>query len=374
MVAARPAQVFPPGEFLRDELEARGWSQTEFAEILGRPVGLVNDIIAGRRSITAETALLLGEAFDVAPEFWMNLEAMYQLSRLKRRDNNAVARRAALYAKAPVKEMVKRGWIKPSDDIAVLEEKICRFFRIETLDDEPRLPLYAAKQSTPYDEPPTPHQLAWLYRAQQLAFGVQAGSFSQSGVDDAVAQLRPLMHIPQESRHVPRILSDAGIKFVVVQPIPGSKIDGACLQADDGPVIAMSLRFDRLDNFWYVLMHELGHLSSGTAFVDSELDKRRDPATKPVAERLADEFAEERLVPQARLESFIARVRPLYSTRRIEAFSQTVKVHPAIVIGQLQHRDEIGFSSFRGMLVPIREWVTPAALTDGWGSELPADL
>ena len=42
------AEVFPPGEFLRDELEARGWTQTEFAEILGRPPRLVNEIIAGR--------------------------------------------------------------------------------------------------------------------------------------------------------------------------------------------------------------------------------------------------------------------------------------------------------------------------------------
>jgi len=374
MAAQRPAQVFPPGEFLRDELEERGWSQTEFAEILGRPVGLVNDIITGRRGITAETAGLLGEAFDVPPEFWMNLEAMYQLSRVKKSDNDAVARRAKLYAKAPVKEMIKRGWIEPSNDIDALEDRVCRFFRIQSLEDEPALPLYAAKQSTPYDEPPTRPQLAWLYRAQRLARGVQAKPFSKSGVEEALSRLRALMHVPQEVRHVPRVLSDAGVRFVLVQAIPGSKIDGACLQTDEGPVIAMSMRYDRLDNFWYVLMHELGHLSTGSAFIDVELDKRRDPQTKPKPERDADEFAEERLVPQARLESFIARVRPLYSTRRIEAFSQMMKVHPAIVIGQLQHRDEIGYSSFRGMLVPIREWATAAALTDGWGSVLPADL
>ena len=51
------AEVFPPGEFLRDELEARNWSQTEFAEIIGRPVRLINEIIAGKRAITPETAV-----------------------------------------------------------------------------------------------------------------------------------------------------------------------------------------------------------------------------------------------------------------------------------------------------------------------------
>ena len=51
-----PAEVFPPGEFLQDELAARGWTQTEFAEIIGRPTRVVNEIIAGKRSISPETA------------------------------------------------------------------------------------------------------------------------------------------------------------------------------------------------------------------------------------------------------------------------------------------------------------------------------
>ncbi|MCC7464481.1 MAG: HigA family addiction module antidote protein [Gammaproteobacteria bacterium] len=90
MAAQKPAQVFPPGEILKDELEERGWSQAEFAEILGRPAGLVTDIITGRRGITPETAALFGEAFDVPAEFWMNLEAMYQLSRVPQSDDGAV--------------------------------------------------------------------------------------------------------------------------------------------------------------------------------------------------------------------------------------------------------------------------------------------
>ena len=51
------AEIFPPGEFLREELEARNWSQTELAEIMGRPVRLINEIIAGKKAITPETAI-----------------------------------------------------------------------------------------------------------------------------------------------------------------------------------------------------------------------------------------------------------------------------------------------------------------------------
>lgn len=76
-----PAEVFPPGEFIKDELEARNWTQADLAEILGRPLQAVNEIIAGKKTITPETARALGDALGAAPELWLNLENAYRLSR-----------------------------------------------------------------------------------------------------------------------------------------------------------------------------------------------------------------------------------------------------------------------------------------------------
>lgn len=374
MATRRPAEVFPPGDFLREELEAREWTQTDLAEILGRPVGTVNEIISGKRGVTPETARGLAAALGTTPELWMNLDAAYQLSRVGDDRGDAIARRAKLYGKAPVKEMVRRGWIEPSDNVAVLEARVLGFLGIRNIDDEPETPLHAARKSTPYDGLPTPAQRAWLYRARQLARAVQAKPSSAEGVEEAVRRLRPLLQAPQDVRLVPRILGDAGIRLVVVQPLAGSRIDGACFWVDGVPTIALSLRFDRIDNFWFVLMHELAHLRKGEASLDVDLDVAKNEAEKPAIEREADAFAVELLVPQRQLEDFIARVRPLYSARRIEGFSQTLGVHPAIVVGQLQHRGEIAYSSFRKVMVPVREWITAAALTDGWGSTLPAQL
>src|SRR5687768_300572 len=118
MAARRPAEAFRPGEFLREELEAREWTQTDLAEILGRPLPLVNEIITGKRGITPETATGLAAALGTSPEFWMNLEAAYQLWLVGQADIGPVARRARLYTLAPIKEMVRRGWLEPSDDVA----------------------------------------------------------------------------------------------------------------------------------------------------------------------------------------------------------------------------------------------------------------
>src|SRR3546814_10906300 len=109
------AEIFPPGEFLKDELEARGWSQTELAEIIGRPTRLINEIIADKRTITPETAIQLGDSLGTGPELWMNLESQYQLSQVRPNDG-LVARRARLYERFPVREMIKRGWIEATKD------------------------------------------------------------------------------------------------------------------------------------------------------------------------------------------------------------------------------------------------------------------
>jgi addiction module HigA family antidote len=69
-----PAEVFPPGDFLREEIETRGWTLEQFAEILGRPIQTVNQILGAKKPITPETAVEIGEALGTSPSVWLNLK------------------------------------------------------------------------------------------------------------------------------------------------------------------------------------------------------------------------------------------------------------------------------------------------------------
>jgi HTH-type transcriptional regulator / antitoxin HigA len=89
----RPAEAFPPGEYLRDELIARGWTQSQFAIIIGRPLQLVSEIINGRKRITEQTALEIGAALGTGARVWLNLESNYRLWKAKDPDP-AILRRA----------------------------------------------------------------------------------------------------------------------------------------------------------------------------------------------------------------------------------------------------------------------------------------
>ena len=74
--------AIPPGEYLEEEMEARGLSQKELARRMGRPVNTVNEIVNGKKAITAETALQLEEVMPEVPaRFWLNLEVDYQLTK-----------------------------------------------------------------------------------------------------------------------------------------------------------------------------------------------------------------------------------------------------------------------------------------------------
>lgn len=73
-VTHTPAEVFPLGEYLRDELEYRGWTVTEFAEIVGQPVQAVSAILNAKKPITPDTALSFSEALGTSAELWLNLQ------------------------------------------------------------------------------------------------------------------------------------------------------------------------------------------------------------------------------------------------------------------------------------------------------------
>ena len=172
MLDMMPAEAFPPGDFLRDELEERGWTQSEFAGIIGRPVTLVNDIIKGKRGITPTTAIEIGAALGTSPMLWMNLDATYQLWKLSQTKPRPerIKTAARVREKYPIRDMIARRWIQPTEDPDVLELRVREFFQVDSLEEAPRL-AFAAKKGASLENynDLSPIQLAWLFRVHHIA-------------------------------------------------------------------------------------------------------------------------------------------------------------------------------------------------------------
>jgi HTH-type transcriptional regulator/antitoxin HigA len=372
------AEIFPPGELLKDELEARNWSQTEFAEIIGRPVRLINEIIAGKKAITPETATQLGASLGTSAQLWLNLESQYQLSKIET-PNESIGRKARLHEQFPVRDCIRRGWVAANDDIAVLEDNVLKFFELKSLDAFPVL-AHAAKK-TSYDDVSI-LQWAWLYRAKWMAQSISAKSYKKDALNRTLLKLKELLVSPEETRHVPRLLAEAGVRYVLIETLPNSKIDGACLWlSDTQPVIAMSTRLDRIDNFWFVLRHEIEHLlredgKDKRVMVDENLGEPMD-ADSPDEEKIANHEAAQFAVTDDELDLYMARVNPyFFAEERVKGFASRIGVHPGIVVGRLQKKLEQSnypnpYKFLRSYLVKVRHIVARAAPTDGWGQIFP---
>ncbi|MBL4830029.1 MAG: helix-turn-helix domain-containing protein [Aliivibrio sp.] len=327
-----------PGEFIQKHLDEKGWTQSDLAYAIGTQPASINQILSNKRAISHNMAISIGAALSCNPSEIASIQTKWDIH-LADAPDPAIAARALILSKYPLREMVNRGWVDPEFGKGTLEEQVCKFFNVTSLNEVPHLSHSAKK--TNYDEVP-PEQLAWLFRVKTIASEMATPAYDKSLLFEAISQFSDLRIKPDGVRHVPKLLEKAGVRFVVVEGIAKSKIDGVCFWLDKGsPVIGLSLRYDRIDNFWFVLRHECSHVlhehGMENAILDCELGG--DPAlSENEEERIANEEAADFCVPSNKMHSFFLRKNPYFAEREVLAFSTRMNVHPGLVVGQLQRR------------------------------------
>ena len=365
-----------PGQLVDALIKDKGWNQRLLAIVLGMDETGINRLVADKRPVTAELALIFQDLFDVPAEQFLELQKSYDLAKARFTQMPDPGRnlRAHLFGGLPVAEMMKRGWINVEDirNVPTVESELTKFFGVKKSNEIEILP-HAAKKTTVVGDI-TPTQLAWLYRVKQISSDLITSRYSTKSVKNAISNLKNLLLSPQEVRKVPRILMEGGIRFVIVESLSTAKIDGVCLWLDDErPVIAMSLRHDRIDNFWFVLRHELEHVlrlnGQSAIMLDTELEETLSNTTSQ-EEKRANRAAAEFCVPSKSLDSFIERKSPIFAERDMLGFARSLNIHPGLVVGQLHHRTE-RYELFRKYLVKIRHLIASSAIVDGWGDIAP---
>ena len=365
----RSQRVFHVGKYIKDELHTRGWTQLDLAYITGRKVTEINSLMAGRRQLSAELAQELGVIFDRNAEYWLSIDNAYRLSQADYVDQ-AVILRSELFS-YPIKDMQKRRWIAETQDAAELQQEVDRLLGGdlgEPASESYELPFAASFKRTIKESSLNNAEKAWLARARQLAKACPVAGFHENNIPKLKAELRRLAAKTQAAHRIPELLTGAGIRFVVVEPLPSVRVDGVAFWLDaSSPIIAMSLRFDNIGSFWFALMHEVDHIENKDAFSFDDLQSKPNDE----AEERASWNAANLLVPKHELDEFIKACAPRYSEARINNLATRLQIHPGIIVGQLQHRGEISYAAHRKLLTKVRDLVTQFAFTDGWGQPVP---
>jgi HTH-type transcriptional regulator/antitoxin HigA len=344
-----PARVPTPGKILSRELEARGWTQKDLAEIMGRPVQTINEIIRGSKQITPETAIELSQALGTSPEFWTNLEAKYRLHLVgKEKKEQDIIRKSRLYTIAPIPELIKNGWIKATDSIDNLEQQVCNFYGISCLNETPQLDVnFRCSQNR---EPEAISRIAWVKRVENLAKQQTVGSFDLKKLEAAIPEILACAEQVENIVMIPNLLANLGVHFLIVPHLSKTYLDGAAFYLDGSPVIALTLRYDRIDSFWFTLMHELAHIVLGHqgAYLDNfDALEENDEETE------ANEKAANWLINSQTFNEFILS-KKIFSRQVIEEFAQSQSRHPGIILGRLHFEKLVPHKNLRPLLVRVR--------------------
>lgn len=325
------AEAFPAGEYLAEELESRGWTQQDFAEILGRPAQLVSEIIGGKKEITRESAAQIGAALGTSAEMWLNLQNTYFLWRQShdqksRDDLDEVRLRARLNELAPMPVLRKRKIITAASTQEEADQ-IKRLFGLENIYDKPVL-LAAARRSNE-NECLSPTQMSWLACAQRKAERVTVGPYDRQDLEKLAQELSRRLDTPSALADLPARFAEVGVRLVYVEAFPSSKLDGVSFMLEESPVIALSGRGQRMDKVLFTLLHEIAHVLLGHVDAGPVID---DPDVHTLGqERPADARAAEWVLPRP-IGPLPARIGKGW----IEATAAELGVHPIIIIGQLQ--------------------------------------
>ena len=248
--------------------------------------------------------------------------------------------------KFPLKTMAKRGWISEAPDLEDRAEELIRdLIRRAGCRELAAAPVYRKNDHRRINTKTDPYALkAWCWQLMAEARAAQPQTDYQPGVvtPDVLQQVARLSRGEDGPRKAQEFLSERGIALQVLSHLPRTHLDGAALLLGDGrPVIGLTLRYDRIDNFWFTLLHELAHVGrhlheeSNEWFADDFTLRNRLGTQEDIRETEADEWAENALIPADAWNA--STVKQIPRAMAVINFSSAIGVHPAIVAGRVRY-------------------------------------
>jgi HTH-type transcriptional regulator/antitoxin HigA len=315
---------------------AKGWSQRQLADAIGMKEQQIQ-----RYEAEEYASANLRRLADVANALGLNISEIGEFRTISSKPLVDIDTNDLAWDQFPVKEMYYRHWFEgfsgSLEEAIANAKELVRDFVENSLDS----PIQTATRQRVRSGGVVNWYalLAWQCRIISLTKKMKnevVNKYKQKAITNE--WLNKLVHMSMKEDG-PQIaieyLQNSGIRLIIEPHLSQTHLDGAAfLLSDDSPIIGMTLRYDRLDNFWFVLFHELVHTmkhlhKGGIESIFDDLDiEAKD------IEQEADELAGEILIPKNNWDTALARY--LRSKDSIEDFAKEIGVHPAIIAGKIR--------------------------------------
>jgi HTH-type transcriptional regulator/antitoxin HigA len=337
-----PIEPPSPVAAIRFRMDQQGLTPSDLVPYIGSK-SRVSEVLSGKRTLSLAMIRRLHEGLGIPAEVLIAEAAVKTPdSRLDDVD----------WGTFPLAEIAKRRWfgdlVRSARDLRDNAEELLGGLLLSF---EKACPsAVVLRQSPSADLESEPALRAWQARVWQLTQTRERVVGGAGDVDAALISEVARLSVLEDGPSVAcQLLAKAGVTVVVERQLPGTRLDGAAMRTADGrAIIGLTLRYDRLDHFWFTLCHELAHLAlhlhggdCSAILDDLEAEQRSE------AEQQADSLAAEALVPASRWAEFADA--SLLSEAELVAFARTVRVHPAVVAGRLR-RDGQDYTKYGRLL------------------------
>jgi HTH-type transcriptional regulator / antitoxin HigA len=315
-----------PVEAILFRMDQQGLTAKDMIQYLGSQ-SKVSEVLNRKRPLSLTMIRNLYEGLDIPSEVLL-------------RQPNPQAEEAILkWQDFPFTQMVKCGYFSAFDGTLAEARKqsgrlLADLFSVFQKT-EPALVWYKQLQREVNDNA----LKAWQARIAHMALDESLPAFSRDEFSEKfLRQVVKLSYFNDGPRLAKELLNKKGIHLFFLPNLPKTYLDGACFYAPDRrPVIGMTLRYDRLDNYWFTLLHELSHLylnldDRNLAFFDDTEQLLELP--QDGQEQEANEFAKEMLLPSQAWEQIKSCLNDVRAKKVIAEFAEQYEVNPAIIAGR----------------------------------------
>lgn len=327
-----------PIEAIRFRMEQADMSQADLVPFIGSRAK-VSEVLSGKRTLTLKMIRALNTHLGIPAEVLIGDGNTADLN---------MQSEEVQWDRFPIYELKKRGWLKPVADTARTAEALMANLiqRAGGMQAVPQT-FYRKNDSVRQNASMDPYALqAWCLRVLAIARKrILPESYRDGAIDhDFLRFLATLSRLPDGPKRAVDALAQKGVAVVYVKHLPKTYLDGAAMRTKEGvPVIGLSLRYDRLDNFWFCLLHEVVHVwrhlnDENDFYVDDLKLDPTDHSEDQSVEEEADKFAQEALIPSDHWDK--ANLLGKATPSRVMAFAQSVNVHPAIVAGRVRREND----------------------------------
>lgn len=338
-----PFEATHPGILIKDELEARNdINQKELAKKMGVKASFINEIIKGKRPVTADIAVVLESILEIPADFWMKFQSQFEIDKSRVKEKN-IKRIKNIDIWNIIKEFVPVNYFKKykyltdnlEDDIKIIKS----IYAVNSIDGlisnvaKNKFAFYRKSDKLKINEK---NMFAWSSLATFEAKKQKVNIFNPDNLNQLYIELNKVFYRNNNTiEETTKLLNQYGIKFITINKLEKTPVDGYSFWSENNPTIALTLRHSRIDNFAFTLFHELGH-------TDLHLKNDRDIEFLDLvnenltneAENEANLFAQQKLISNDVWSEILNNYLPL-DDEKIIKLGDKFEINPAILLGRV---------------------------------------